>query len=603
MNAKGLAVLIAMLVLATNIRGQYRTVIDKEEASVFQKPDGFSYLDYGAVDGSAPPGSMDPNALQILYGRFLQAGPNDATSANGKFPYAALRTYESQQIATGHAPIFITATYEGKSRPVLFSWSLNLVDGVPTAPSSDWQYAINVEDSRYVHFWVNNYARGVLLNALYNTRNVWIQLDQSAFESSLFGVLDNSNHFVSTVTWDSPFPQSANAYLSSIASFFQQVSEAAPDIKVMPNVGSMSDPTQIPTIFAHVPGAMMEDLYSWHASPTAYLRNEWATQNFVLYPWMAAQNRVVVMRALIPTGDSSGLVTSFAEYSLLKGPNFFFGPGYTPGQLSIPPADWQTMEARLGNPTSTMQKQQQTGLGSGFCLFWRTFEGGIVYLNWTGSTQTITLSKGTTYYNPAGDEVTQLVIPDATGTFVTTAKAVAEPPQISPILASNGAGMQDITLVSSVSGGVIRFTEDGVEPTSSSPIYTGPLQVGSNTVVKARVFVNGETASWESSASYTVSSGRPTIGFVNATDAGAAGTFYPLLSLSGIPNTTVSISYALKQPNGTITTGTAAFLPGQKYRFFAVSATGSSGQVATVTINSASGAIVGANDTFSITLQ
>jgi hypothetical protein len=603
MSTRGLVLLIVSFFVALSANAQYRTVIDKDAAAVFQKPNGFPYSDYGAFDGSAPTGSLDPDALQILYGRFLQAGASDASSANGGFPYSALRAYEAQQVAAGQAPIFITATYEGKVRPVLFSWTLNLKNGVPTTPSSNWQYAINVQDSRYVHFWINNYARGVLLNEAYNTRNVWIQLDQSAFSASLYGVLDDTNHFVSGVTWDAPFPQSAGAYLTAIASFFQQVKELAPDINVIPNVGTISDPTQLTTVFDHVPGAMLEDIYSWHASPTAYIRNAWVSQNLTLFPWLAAQNRVAVLRALIPTTDPNALVSAFAVYSLLKGPNFFFAPSTTPGALSIPPSEWQAMEARLGSPTSTMQRQQQPGLSAGYCLFWRNFEGGSVYLNWTGSTQTITLNKSNTYYNPAGQQITELQIPDATGSFITTSKTAAPIPQITPRLGASAAGVQKITLESPVSGAIIRYTENGSEPTSSSPIYSGPIQLSGSAVIKARAFVTGESGSWESSASYTISVGLPTVEFLSSSDSGSAGYFYPVLALSGVPQSTVLVTYTVQQPSGATSTGTVSFLPGQAYRDFRVTATGSSGQIAAVRLDSATGAIVGSKDAFSATIQ
>jgi hypothetical protein len=226
-----------------------------------------------------------------------------------------------------------------------------------------------------------------------------------------------------------------------------------------------------------------------------------------------------------------------------------------------------------------------------------------VYLNWTGSTQTITLPTGTKYYNPSGQVVTQIQIPDATGTFVTTDTNVALPPQIMPRFSANGAGVQTITMTPPVSGAVIRYTENGTEPTSTSPIYSGPLQLATSAVIKARAFVTGETPSWESSASYTISSGSPTVEFVNTSDTGAAGSFHPLLLLSGIPESTVSVSYTVEQPNGTSTTGTATFLPGENYRYFNVTASGSLGQIATVRLNSASGAIVGSKDIFSITIN
>jgi chitinase len=172
-----------------------------------------------------------------------------------------------------------------------------------------------------------------------------------------------------------------------------------------------------------------------------------------------------------------------------------------------------------------------------------------------------------------------------------------------PRFSANGAGVQTITITPPVSGAVIRYTENGTEPTSTSPIYSGPLQLATSAVIKARAFVTGETQSWESSASYTITSGSPTVEFVNTSDTGAAGGFHPLLVLSGIPQSTVSVSYTVAQPNGTSTTGTATFLPGENYRYFNVTATGSLGQIATVRLDSASGAIVGSKDIFSITIN
>ena len=40
-------------------------------------------------------------------------------------------------------------------------------------------------------------------------------------------------------------------------------------------------------------------------------------------------------------------------------------------------------------------------------------------------------------------------------------------------------------------GTVVRFTRDGTEPTSSSPVFTGPIAVNSNTVVRAKLFCEG----------------------------------------------------------------------------------------------------------------
>ena len=599
---KVLLVLVAALLPLVSAHGQNRTVVSKDAGSMFQKPNGFSYSEYGIFEGAYPPGSLDPNALQVLYAKMNQFSPSDATAVRG-FPYSQLKTYEAQQVAAGQAPIFVTATYEGKSRPVVFSWSLNLVNGVATAPSQNWQYAVNVSDPRYVHFWVNNYARAILGKAAYNTPNLWFQLDECAFDYDIFGVLDDNNKFVAGVTWDAPFAQSAPEYLTSVASFFNQLHQLAPDIRVMPNIGTTTDPTQFPTIFENVPGAMHENLYSWHANSIGYIRNLWYTQDFPLYTWLASQNRVVLMRALLPPGDSNALTSSFVVYSLLKGPNFFFAPGGSTNALNVDPSEWQGPEAMLGQPTAAMTSTQQPGMGAGYRLFSRTFQGGTVYLNWTGSTQTIKLSSASKYWNPQGQPVTEIVLPDATGTYVTTSAEMADQPAITPRMSQEGSGPQTLTLATTTASAVTRYTLDGSQPTESSAIYSGPLQLDKNAVFQARAFKTGASPSWTSTASYMVSMNLPGLEFATASDSGASGTYYPILYLTSIPEDTVSVTYRVQQPNGSSTTGTVTFLPSQAYRYFPVSVSGSQGQTASVTVLSTQGASIGIFRSFIVKIE
>jgi|GEM_PF-266514 len=53
----------------------------------------------------------------------------------------------------------------------------------------------------------------------------------------------------------------------------------------------------------------------------------------------------------------------------------------------------------------------------------------------------------------------------------------------------------NISMITSVPGGTIRFTLDGSEPTAESPAYEQPIRLSSTTTVKARVFVDGAPAS------------------------------------------------------------------------------------------------------------
>ena len=518
------------------------------------------------------------------------------------FPYSALRTYESQQVAAGKAPIFITATYAGKVRPVYFSWSLGLVNNVPTAPASAWQYAVNVQDPRYVNFWINNYLRPIVWKVSYAVPNVWFELDECAFNYGLYGVLDDTNHFVTGVTWDSPFPQTGASYLNSVESFFSQLKTLAPDIKTMPNVGTMSDPTQFQPIFTNIPGALEENIYSWHTSPTLYTRNAWYSQTYSQFSWVGSQGKVGILRAVLPAGDSNALLTSFVVYSLLKGPNFFFAPGSATA-VNPNPSEWMGWKSALGSPTANPMSTQESSAGIGYRLYMRQFKNGAVYLNLTGSTQVVTLDSRYKHWDPNGNLVTQISIPDTIGTFVVTETDVLEAPGVSPRFSSMGSDPIMVTITNNAPGATIRYTITGTAPTTSSPIYTGPFEISGNAIVQAGAYQTGSNPSWPSAASYTVTSAEPTVQFTSGSHSGAAGSFFPVLSLSSMPRETVTVNYTVRTPTGTTTTGTATFLPGNTYRYFPITVGGATGTVTTVAISTATGAVVGSTHTLSYTVQ
>jgi formylglycine-generating enzyme required for sulfatase activity len=69
----------------------------------------------------------------------------------------------------------------------------------------------------------------------------------------------------------------------------------------------------------------------------------------------------------------------------------------------------------------------------------------------------------------------------------------------------------EVSLLSSVTGGVIRYTLDATEPTAESPAYSAPFKLSQTTTVKARVFVEGNPASDVLTATYTITLTPPTI--------------------------------------------------------------------------------------------
>ena len=61
-----------------------------------------------------------------------------------------------------------------------------------------------------------------------------------------------------------------------------------------------------------------------------------------------------------------------------------------------------------------------------------------------------------------------------------------------------------LTLTTTLPGGVIRYTLDQTDPTEASPAYTGPITISKSTRIRAAVFVPGQPTSLVASESYFV---------------------------------------------------------------------------------------------------
>jgi len=70
---------------------------------------------------------------------------------------------------------------------------------------------------------------------------------------------------------------------------------------------------------------------------------------------------------------------------------------------------------------------------------------------------------------------------------------------------------QSVTLTSSVSGATIRYTTDGSDPTTSSPIASGPIAVDVTTTIKAKAFLTGWTDSAIGTGAFTLKAVTPTL--------------------------------------------------------------------------------------------
>jgi hypothetical protein len=411
------------LALATLGGGQKdgRIVTPREIGLIFAYPNGFNWRDVGAYVGT--PGSeyfarMSPEALKIQHGRFQHFCAADENQF-AFFPYSQLKQFEAQEIAAGRPPIFVTATYQGKKRPVYFAWSLDLHDNIPRAPHENWMQAVDVSSDRYLDFWINQYVHRTLWKNRYAPSTQWVGIDNCAFRLDLYGVIDDAGRFVTEIPWDPPFPRTADQYLSAIQSFFHRLAQKAPDIKTMCNIGSLKDWSKFQNVYADVPGVMSEDIA--YNDPREFSRkgqyNDWTALS-----WLGSLGRVAVLRAIATRGNASEVRTGYMVYLLVRGPNFFFAPEFSDSTASaVPLAEYAPMRAALGEPTEALKIMPDRSKGSPYNLYSRTCQRGIVYVNWTGKTEEIVLPGGARYFDPEGKPVTRLSLPDVSGTYVTTA--------------------------------------------------------------------------------------------------------------------------------------------------------------------------------------
>ena len=76
-------------------------------------------------------------------------------------------------------------------------------------------------------------------------------------------------------------------------------------------------------------------------------------------------------------------------------------------------------------------------------------------------------------------------------------------PAFSPA-AGTYTGSVTVTISDATSGATIRYTTDGSTPTTSSPIYTGPITLTQTTTIRAMATASGMTDSNVASATYTI---------------------------------------------------------------------------------------------------
>ena len=350
---------------------------------------------------------MDPQAIKAIHGRLQHFSPADDMEGNAYFPYKALKALEAREIAAGRPPIFITATLDGKPRPVNFAYG-----SVPNEDpnQTDPLQAVNVGDERFIQFFFEEYLmKRVRVPGL---ENQWYSFDNCNFSYALYGAVDDAGIFRKNIRWDAPFPQNDDEWVAAIEKLLTAL--RAKGLKLICNGTEAGTPAKTERLAKLFDGLILEDFL------TAYQRQQpfGAETLAVFFDGMQTYNRdkVQIFQPRTPSADSRDLARAqYLGYLIFTGPNGFFG-ALDEKSTELNPAFWADIKPALGAPVTAATFTTEPGAtaerGSGFGkrVYSRRFERGIAYLNWTGALKTVTLPADRKFVNETGKPVTALTL-------------------------------------------------------------------------------------------------------------------------------------------------------------------------------------------------
>ncbi|BAY07130.1 chitobiase/beta-hexosaminidase C-terminal domain-containing protein [Calothrix sp. NIES-2098] len=579
-----------------------RTVIDNERGFYYVSPYDGDWSKVGAYIGLAHYNTfaaMNREAIAGIHGRFQHFHADDV-NRYAYFPYNELKKYETDELARGRPPLWITATYNGQKRPVIFEWL-----------SKEKAQAVNFTDERYINFFINKYVRQKLQKQTY--QNLWLGLDNCAFKYELYGVFDAQGRFVNNIKWDEPFPQNDREFLQAGKYFFKRLKELAPDIKTICNEGSVSDESQYNEVFANTDGVILENfLGEIYGSDGDYVRLKYyrsyqRMKNF-------AANKVQIYQPRLDKPEKT-ISSMYLAYLIFAGENRFFSP-YKNDSEEIDPKQYAEIKNTLGAPTAEAKDEKEPGKGDGYRLYSRACEGGIAYFNLTGKTQTINLPSGKQYFDRDGNLVTRISIKDKEAKYVLfTPGARVAKPAINPVRPSTVNGSVAVTLSTTTPGATIRYTLDNSEPNKNSPIYTSPIKLTSNVTVKAKAFSLNARESFVSAAAYKITNQIPSAEFHLSSASGSEfiNVDYPLVKLSNPSAEPVTINYSVTGGTASVdvdykmVTGTLTFMPGEIYKYFPIAIINDNkaenNETIKVTLSSAKNSTLGSNKSYTYTIN
>jgi len=411
---------------------------------------------------------MDSASLKIGHGRLQHfADFDDWTEA--LFPYSQLLQYDNSEVAAGRPSLFVTATYQGVKRPVLWTWY-----GVTSYPYNSPGRPINLKDSRFVSFFVNQYIQPWMQKI--NRPNVMVLLDNCTFNYGLYGVKDNAGNFISGVTWDYPYAQNQTDFLNSINNFVVQVHQMNPNIKMICNTDAGAPQSDFLASFQNLDGISIESMEYYYQGGDNWWRSQFFNQ-YTNAAWIGNAGKIGLMIWQMANDTSTAAVRrAYMHYLMVRGDNFFFAPKI--GNNEMATSYYLNMKNAIGLPIAPTVVAQEPGRTQGYAVYSRQTSGGIAYLNWSGVTQTITLPAGAQYVNSSGQPVTQISIPDMAGDYVLYAGGALsltgnQSPVVTITSPANGA---NFTMPANVTVAANAYDPDG--SIARVEFWQGPNKLG-----------------------------------------------------------------------------------------------------------------------------
>ncbi len=632
-----IACLLGLWAVDVSAQIEERTIIDSERRIGRGNPWMMDYDGIGMQGGLSTTDPkyflVRPDALKGIGLRNLQHISVYSWKTKGLIPTEELLAFEREEVRQGRDPIFITATYEGKKRPVLVKWGLpgGLCEEYNTC-GLNYSQAVNIGDDRYIKFWVKNLARRRWSSHV--LQNWYIVIDNSCYRYKLYKVLDDDDN-PQKAQWDEPFPQNDDEFEDAAAYAFRRIKELAPDLILFDNQvpTPLSNMSRFSEVFEPVDGHSMEVFLSSPFEPGGDPLPFW-----IHFQRTKPPDGPMAYKIQLP-GDrgsptSHEVQQKYLLYLIACGPNAFFGVRISKENKDEPNFQWYAgIKNALGLQVEPPQSAPEPGKEPEYRLYWRQCQGGIAYFNMTGVTKSIYLPEDELFYDAHGNPTTTLRLNHQEAGYVTfePGERVARP-RIDPRRPGLVTGPLTITMQTEPFSfdTTIVYTLDGSEPDEGFTVYTGPFEIYESCVVKARAFdaKSGQFLRLPSHinfATYRLTDQEPTVEFHLKGESGSEFLEhdYPVVSLSHVSAHPGDFRYC--PVGGTATQredyvpdyildnlreqswGTLTIRPGEQHRYFYVHIVNDeiieSNETIMISISDPVNAILGENTIYTYTIE